>query len=111
VFLRLCRIFYRSETLWGFTKFPNWIHSTPVLAGPEPPNQTGKKVTFWSQIVLRMQQFWLWVPWVTEGYIHPFPTFAVHSVRLLFTYKNRARTAVIGGRWGVEPIAQNGMFY
>jgi hypothetical protein len=24
--------------------------ATPVPAGPEPPNQTGKKVTFWSQI-------------------------------------------------------------
>ena len=47
---------------------------TPVLVGPEPPNQTGKKVTFWSQIVQRMQQLLLWIPWVMKGNIHPFPT-------------------------------------
>jgi hypothetical protein len=68
---------------------------TPVLAGPEPSNQRGKKVMFLSQNVERMGQLRLWVPWVPEGYIHPFPTFAVRSGLLLFTFKNSARTTML----------------
>jgi hypothetical protein len=52
--------------------------ATPVIAGPEPPKQTGKKVTFWSQTLKRMKKLRLWLPWVREGYIHPFPTLAHH---------------------------------
>jgi hypothetical protein len=43
-------------------------------------NQTGKKVTFWSQIVRRMRQLWMWLPWVREGYIQPFPTIGLWLV-------------------------------
>jgi hypothetical protein len=55
------------------------VLAIPVLAGPEPPNQTGGKVMFWSQIVRRMRQLRLWVLWVTDGDIHPLPTFVLNS--------------------------------
>jgi hypothetical protein len=45
------------------------LRDTPVLEWNEPPNQTGEKVTFCSESVQRMQQLWLWVLWVTAGYI------------------------------------------
>ncbi len=67
---------------------------TPVLAGPEPPNQTGKKVTFGSQITQQLQQLRLWLPWVLEGYIHPFPNFVQSCNSLSNASKIKARTAV-----------------
>jgi hypothetical protein len=51
---------------------------TPVLTWNEPPNQTGGKVTFRSKILQRKQQLRLWVLWVTDGDIQPFPTLAKH---------------------------------
>ncbi len=70
------------------------LNNTPVLAQNEPPNQTGTKVTFCSQIAQRMQQLRLWVPWVPEGYIYPFPIFAQGWNGLSKTLEIRARTAV-----------------
>jgi hypothetical protein len=67
---------------------------TSVLAWNEPPNQTGGKVTFCPESVKRIKQPWLWVLWVTDGYIHLFQPLLFTFVRLLLTFKNRARTAV-----------------
>ena len=64
----------------------NDCRQSTVLAWNEPPNQTGKQVTFWSQSVQRMQQLRLWVPWVTEGYIHPLQPLLLTPVRLLLAF-------------------------
>jgi hypothetical protein len=68
--------------------------NTHVLGGPEPSNQTGKKLTFCSETVQRMRQLRLGLSWVQEGYIYPFPPFAQCWDGLPNALKISARIAV-----------------
>jgi hypothetical protein len=59
-------------------------------------------VTFCSQSVKRIKQLRLWLPWVQEGYIYPFPTIVQGWNGLFKRLKISARTAVHRSRGGAS---------